>query len=161
MLMKKLIILLAFSITAPATFSQIVIGEAAPEISLPDKTDSIINLSSFKGKVVLVDFWASWCGPCRAAIPNLLRMYKKNKAKGFEIFAVSTDKDKNEWLAAVKKMKMNYTLVIDKAGWDSKAAADYFVTALPTTFLLNKEGKLVAVDAEGRELEKLVKNLLK
>ena len=140
--------------------AQLKIGEPVPEISLPDALDSIVNLSSFSGKVVLIDFWASWCAPCRATNPYIQKLYKKYKANGFEVYAVSLDVKKQAWLKAVKKDKLTYSVVIDDAGWSSRVAESFFVDMLPTNFLLDKSGKIVAINLEGKELFDKVKNLV-
>ncbi|HQY11608.1 MAG TPA: TlpA disulfide reductase family protein [Ferruginibacter sp.] len=140
--------------------AQLRVGETVPEIELPGTKDSIIRLSSVNGKVVLIDFWASWCGPCRAANPYLQKLYSKYKDKGFEIFAVSLDTKSKEWLKAIKQDKLRYTQVIDNSGWRSKVAERYFVDQLPTSFLLDRTGKIVAIDLEGKELFDQVKRLV-
>lgn len=140
--------------------AQVHVGQMAPEISLPNRTDSLIDLSSFKNKVVLIEFWASWCMPCRQSIPNVIRIYKKYKSKGFEVFAISIDAYKAEWLAAVAHDKIPYSQVNDNAGWNSLVAAKYNVNAIPATFLLDKSGKIIAIDAEGPQLERKIKRLL-
>ncbi|MEP6676972.1 MAG: TlpA disulfide reductase family protein [Ferruginibacter sp.] len=153
---------LAFFITAitTAATAQIQSGNQAPEISLPNANDSIINLSSLKGKVVLVDFWASWCGPCRKSIPSVVRLYNKYKDNGFEVLGVSLDEKKSEWLKAVKYFRMKYTLINDIAAWNSKVAAAYQVEAIPASFLLDRDGKIIMVDEEGKKLENKIKELL-
>lgn len=140
--------------------AQLRVGETVPEIELPGIKDSIIRLSSLNGKVVLIDFWASWCGPCRAANPYLQKLYSKYKDKGFEIFAVSLDTKSKEWLKAIKQDKLRYTQVIDNSGWRSKVAERYFVDQLPTNFLLDRAGRIVAIDLEGKELFDQVKRLV-
>ncbi|HEX7846810.1 MAG TPA: TlpA disulfide reductase family protein, partial [Chitinophagaceae bacterium] len=135
-------------------------GMAAAEISLPSANGDTIQLSSLKGKVVLLDFWASWCGPCRASNKNLAKLYPKFKNKGFEIFAVSLDTDLANWKKAIAKDKVTWLQVIDAGGWDAKTAANWYVSALPTSYLIDKDGKLVAMDLEGKELEKALKYLL-
>ena len=140
--------------------AQVKPGNMSPEISLPNVNDSIINLSSLKGKVVLIDFWASWCGPCRAANPSVVKLYNKLKDKGFEVFGVSIDSKKANWVKAIKQDKIKYTQVNDNGGWNSTVAATFGVNQIPTSFLLDKTGKVVAIDLEGKELENKIKMLL-
>ena len=114
-----------------------------------------------KGKVLLLDFWASWCMPCRAANKKLVKLYGKYKAKGFEIFSVSLDEDKSDWKKAIAKDKISWVQVNDPRGsWNAKTAADWNISVLPTTFLINKKGDVVAIDPEGKELEKGIQELL-
>ncbi len=158
--MKKLIFIWAIALSALPAMSQVKIGTPLPEITLPNVNDSIVNLSSFKGKVVLVDFWASWCGPCRASNPSVVKLYKKYKERGFEVFGVSIDNKKNAWVKAIKQDKIKYTQVNDTGGWNSKVALALGIEAIPTSFLLDRNGNIVAIDAEGKELDKLVNDLL-
>ena len=134
-------------------------GQMAPEISLPDAKDSIVKLSSLKGKVVLIDFWASWCGPCRASNPGLVRLYAKYKTKGFEVLGVSVDTNKDAWLKAIRQDKITYTQIINNSGENSPAAV-YGIRFIPSTFLVNKKGEIVAIDFEGNDLEKKIVALL-
>lgn len=158
--MKTIFLSLSILLLSVAANAQLKPGSYAPEISLPNAADSMVNLSSFKGKVVLVDFWASWCVPCRAENPNVVRLYKKYKAKGFEVFGVSIDVKKALWIKAIKHDKITFTQVIDAAGWYSKTAEQYFVEEIPTSFLLDSTGKIIAINAEGVSLEKKLKQLL-
>lgn len=158
--MKSIMVAIVFMLAGLITTAQVKVEQMAPEISLPDAKDNAINLSSLKGKVVLIDFWASWCGPCRAAIPNVIKLYDKYKANGFEVFGVSIDSKKTDWLKAIINDKIKYTQVMDKDGWNSAVAEKYGVYSIPSTFLLDKTGKVVAVDLDGEELEKKVKALL-
>ena len=135
-------------------------GQLAADIALPSVSGDTIRLSSLKGKVVLLDFWASWCGPCRSANKDFTKLYPKYKEKGFEIFSVSLDSDKGEWMTAIKKDKINWVQVNDNAGRESATAVNWFIDALPTSFLIDKEGRLIAMDLEGKELEKALKQLI-
>ncbi len=158
--MKRTFIAVACLLLGSIANAQIKIGQLAPEISLPDVKGATTKLSSLKGKVVLIDFWASWCAPCRAAIPSVIKLYDKYKAKGFDVFGVSIDSKKKDWIQAIGQDKITYTQVNDKAGWYSPIAEKYGVDAIPNTFLVDKAGNIVAVNLEGEELEKKVKALL-
>ena len=151
------VLLIVLSTTLKA---QVKVGQAAPEISLPDSKDSIINLSSLKGKVVLLDFWASWCRPCRIAIPSVVRLYDKYKSKGLEVYGVSIDEKKSAWLKAVKQDSITYLQVNDKAGWYAKVTLVYGVNEIPATFLIDKKGEIVAINLEGKNLEDKITELL-
>jgi peroxiredoxin len=159
-LKKYFLIVLVFLATSQAK-AQIKQGYDAPDIALPASNGDTIRLSSLKGKVVLLDFWASWCGPCRASNKQLVKIYPKYKAKGFEIYSVSIDDDQNKWKNAIKKDKINWLQVNDAGGWDAKTAVKWNINAIPTSFLIDKKGKLLAMDLEGKELEKAVNDLLK
>ena len=158
--MKKIFFSVIIVLVSFSSIAQLQIGAAVPEIALPDVKDSIVTLSSFKGKVGLIDFWASWCGPCRQANPFVVRLYKKYKDRGFEVFGVSIDSKKQAWIKAIKQDKIKFTQVNDNGGWNSKVAETYGVSQIPTNFLLDKKGNLFAVDAEGKELDKLINQLL-
>lgn len=132
----------------------------AAEIALPSAAGDTIKLSSLKGKVVLLDFWASWCGPCRVANKGLVKLYDKFKKKGFEIYSVSLDEQKEAWVKAIKKDKISWLQVIDNGGWETPTASKWRVSALPTSYLIDKEGRMVAMDLEGKDLEKALKDML-
>ncbi|MFD1186247.1 redoxin domain-containing protein [Pontibacter rugosus] len=139
------------------------IGQVAPDFSLPTPDGGSKSLSSLRGKYVLVDFWASWCGPCRKENPNVVKMYNKykNKGKGFEIFGVSLDQSEDKWLAAIEKDQLKWPHVSDLKGWESSAAQLYNVTAIPQTVLLDPEGRIIAKGLRGEELENKLATLLK
>lgn len=145
------------SMLLTAQFNQ---GEKAPELALPAESGDTIRLSSLRGKVVLLDFWASWCGPCRISNRGLVKLYPKFKEKGFEILGVSLDENRKDWLQAVKKDKISWLQVNDNGGWDSKTALRWGISAIPTSYLIGKDGTLLAMDLEGRALEKALKDLL-
>ncbi|MES2849692.1 MAG: TlpA disulfide reductase family protein [Bacteroidota bacterium] len=156
----KIVMALVLSISCIAANAQIKVGDIAPEIALPGINGDTVKLSSFKGKVVMIDFWASWCGPCRKSNPHVQKLYEKFKDKGFEVLGVSIDNRKESWIKAIRKDKIKYTQVLDGEGWDANTAVKFGVDAIPATFLLNKEGVIVAVDLEGKELEEKIRELL-
>lgn len=129
------------------------IGASAPEIKLPSPNGDTLALSSLKGKYVLLDFWASWCRPCRLENPNLVNNYKKYHEKGFEIFQVSLDKKKESWIGAIESDKLEWVHVSDLQYWNSAAAQLYQVQAIPASFLLDKNGKIIAKNLRGDALE--------
>jgi peroxiredoxin len=134
-------------------------GSPAPEISLPDPDGKTITLSSFKGKVVLIDFWASWCSPCRKENPNMVRIYNKYNAKGFEILGVSLDKTRDAWVKAIADDKLTWAHCSDLKFWQSEAALTYNVSAVPYTVLIDREGKIIAKGLRGEELEARLEQL--
>jgi peroxiredoxin len=136
------------------------IGDTAPEISLPGAESKIVKLSDLRGKVVLVDFWASWCGPCRFANKRIKPLYETYKSAGFEIFGVSIDNDVDAWKRAIKADKITWLQVNQQGGWKSEVALQWNIEALPTTILIDKEGKILAIDPSEEQLEKILKKVL-
>jgi len=129
------------------------IGDKYIDISGINNEGEKVNLSKLNGKYVLLDFWASWCGPCRQENPNLVRLYKKYNKKGFEIFSFSTDDNIKSWKKASEMDSISWTSVIDKNGSYSKMSALYNVRAIPASFLINPEGIVIAKNLRGKELE--------
>lgn len=135
-------------------------GKPAPEISLPTPDGKELALSSLKGKVVLIDFWASWCGPCRREMPNVVAAYKKYKDKGFEIYGVSLDKDKDSWLQAIAKDGITWPQVSDLQYWNSSVVQLYSIEGIPYTVLIDREGNILAKNLRGAELDKKLAEVL-
>lgn len=138
-----------------------MVGVAAPDFTQPSPEGNNISLASFKGKYVLVDFWASWCGPCRAESPNLLKAYEQYKGKGFEIFSVSLDDKKDKWLKAVKDDGYTWPQAGDLKGWENAAASLFGISGIPFNFLVDPNGIIVARNLRGKDLEKKLSELLK
>jgi thiol-disulfide isomerase/thioredoxin len=136
------------------------IGQEAPEISLASPAGERIALSSLKGKVVLIDFWASWCGPCRKEMPNVVAAYKKFKNKGFEVFGVSLDRDKDRWVEAIAKDGITWPQVSDLKQWESEVVRLYNIQGIPYTVLLDREGKILAKNLRGEELDRKLAEVL-
>lgn len=166
--------------TRQQSLAKVKIGEVAPDIQLPDVNGQERRLSDLKGQVVLLDFWASWCGPCRRENPNVVRVYDQYNKDGFTVFSVSLDGldsrskrrypedqienqmriQKQKWVSAIKKDNLKWdTHVSDLKKWESIAAAMYGVTSIPRTFLLDREGKIAAINPR-RNLEQAVRTLL-
>ena len=150
------------SSSSAASNSNIAVGKMAPEITLPTLTGETKALSSLRGKVVLLDFWASWCGPCRRENPNVVATYKKYSSKGFDVFSVSLDENKTAWEAAIKKDGLVWNNhVSDLGGWKSAVVPTYEIESIPFPVLIDKEGNIVAMgeSLRGNGLESELKKL--
>jgi peroxiredoxin len=136
-----------------ANMTSVQLGQVAPDFTLPDLAGKNISLSSFKGKYVLVDFWASWCKPCRMENPNVVTAYNKYKGKNFTIVGVSLDKSKEAWAKAIQADGLTWTHVSDLKFWDSSVVPLYGLNSIPSNMLLDPQGKIIAMGLRGPDLE--------
>jgi len=137
-----------------------IVGGIAPDFTQDSPDGKPVNLSDFRGKIVLVDFWASWCGPCRRENPNVVRVYNHYKSKGFEILGVSLDNSKDRWLQAIEADGLTWQHVSDLKGWQNEVAQTFGVRSIPHTILLDQEGRILARGLRGEALEQKLQELL-
>ena len=140
-------------------FEKTAPGKIAPDFTAKTIDGKEVKLSDYRGKIVLIDFWASWCGPCRESIPQVKKTYDKYKDKGFVVIGVSTDENRDAWVKASEQEKLEWVNVSNLTR-ECPAAAAYNIVAIPTTFLIDKEGKIAANNPHGEELEKKIEELL-
>lgn len=142
------------------TMRRVSVGEIFTDISLPDTAGNPVSLSSLKGKYLLIDFWASWCRPCRRENPQVVAAYKEYKKKGFEIFGISLDRDASAWKKAIRDDGLNWVQVSDLKGWQSEGVRLYGVRAIPHSVLINTNGYIVGQDIQGQDLKKTLAKLI-
>jgi thiol-disulfide isomerase/thioredoxin len=140
--------------------SLLVENSKFPGFEEKDVEGKPLSIDNYKGKVVLIDFWATWCGPCVAELPNVLKTYEKHHAKGFEIIGISLDQDEAKLSAFTKQKKMTWQQFFDGQGWGNKLAVKYGINSIPATFLLDGEGKIIGKDVRGEALEAAVTKAL-
>jgi thiol-disulfide isomerase/thioredoxin len=140
--------------------AQIQIGDYLPNSSLANVKNETVDLSSFKGKTILVDFWASWCAPCRLANRKLVQLHSELAGQKFEIIGVSLDTDITKWINAIKKDKIEYTQLNEPKGFDAKVAVRFGVEQLPTTYMFDSEGRLLAFNPTEEEIIAQIKKQL-
>jgi len=144
-----------------ANVTQLMVGGTAPDFTQNTPEGDAITLSEMRGKVVLIDFWASWCGPCRKENPNVVRVYNKYKDQGFDILSVSADSNKDRWVSAIAQDDMTWKHVSDLKGWKNEVVKMYGITSIPSTILLDKDGKIIARNLRGPALEAKLKEVFK
>jgi thiol-disulfide isomerase/thioredoxin len=132
---------------------RLMTGAVAPDFAQATPEGKELKLSDLRGKYILIDFWASWCGPCRRENPNVVRMYEQYKDKGFDILSVSLDNSRERWLQAIEQDKLSWKHVSDLKGWENTVAQMYEVQGIPKTFLIDPQGKIIATDLRGPSLE--------
>lgn len=145
----------------PAQPAKPVVGNFAPDFTMNDTEGKPVSLSQYKGQYVLVDFWASWCGPCRGENPNVVAAYKKYKNKNFTVLGVSLDEDKNAWVKAIQKDGLTWKHISDLKGWQSAVVPVYGIEGIPYNVLLDPEGKILATELRDKELDAFLSKTLK
>jgi peroxiredoxin len=136
-------------------------GTLLPDFSQPDTSGKAVSLSSLRGNYVLVDFWASWCGPCRQENPNLVAAFNKYKGKKFTVLGVSLDKAKESWIDAIHMDGLNWTHISDLQGWQNSVAQQFQIFNIPQNFLLDPDGKVIGKNLRGPALERKLARVLK
>lgn len=140
--------------------AKLAIGAEAPQILLANPEGKVVSLSSLRGKTVLIDFWASWCKPCRLENPHVVKLYKEYRDRGFEVYGVSLDKNKQAWVNAIQQDGLEWIHVSDLQYWNSAAAKLYNVSGIPQTYLIDEDGKIIAKNLRAAELGKKLKEIL-
>jgi peroxiredoxin len=141
---------------AEKTRAGLAVGKPFPDFEVKDTAGKPLSLAAYKGKVILLDFWATWCGPCITELPNLLEAYEKHHAAGFEIIGISLDSDRSKLDNFVKQKKMNWPQHFDGKGWQNELAQKYGINSIPATYLLDREGKIIGTGLRGKKLEEAV-----
>lgn len=151
--MRKIVF--AFFLIINIATAQINVGDTIPSVTLKNSSNKDVNITSFKGKYVLIDFWASWCAPCRLGNKKLVKLHNEVSSDRIEIIGISIDTDANKWLKAIEKDKIKFTQLIDSKGFDAETAVRFGVDELPSKYLFNQEGILIAKNPSDEEIIKL------
>ncbi|MES2863731.1 MAG: TlpA disulfide reductase family protein [Bacteroidota bacterium] len=145
-----------FTIFTISINAQINVGDTIPSVTLKSSNNKDVNITSFKGKYVLVDFWASWCAPCRLGNKKLVKLHNEVTSDKIEIIGISIDTDTNKWLKAIEKDKIKFTQLTDSKGFDAETAVQFGVDELPSKYLFNQEGILIEKNPTEEEIIKLI-----
>lgn len=152
--MRKIVF--AFFLIINIATAQINVGDTIPSVTLKNSSNKDVNITSFKGKYVLIDFWASWCAPCRLGNKKLVKLHNEVSSDRIEIIGISIDTDANKWLKAIEKDKIKFTQLIDSKGFDAETAVRFGVDELPSKYLFNQEGILIAKNPSEEDIIKLI-----
>ncbi len=150
--MKKYILIISLIVSAVSVNAQLKVGDTLPDINLMNEKNIEINIASFKGKTILIDFWASSCGACRISNRKLANFYKLNQDKNFVIIGISLDSDKQKWLAAIEKDKMTYIQLNQPKDFQEKLGKLLKIREIPTTLLFNSNGEFIAKNPRGKHI---------
>jgi len=150
--MRTLFFIILLLANASIVNAQLQIGDSIPNITLKNQNNVVVNINQFKEKFVLIDFWASWCAPCRLGNKKLVKLYSSINSSKIEIIGISLDTDKNKWVKAIEKDKIEFTQLIDPKGFDANTAIVFGVEELPSKFLFNENGILIAINPTELEI---------
>lgn len=147
-ILASTLLMLTFSVAN----AQLKIGSSLPHITLQNDSNATVSLDKFNGKTLLIDFWASWCAPCRQGNKNLVKLNQKYKEQGLEVVSISIDTDKTRWMNAIKKDGMKHTQLIDPKGFKAPSAVQFGVEGLPAVYLFDTKGKLIAINPTDKQI---------
>jgi peroxiredoxin len=155
--MRTIIFIIPLIVNTTIVNAQLKLGDSIPNITLKNQNNVAVSINHFKKKFVLIDFWASWCAPCRLGNKKLVKLYSSTNSSKIEIIGISLDTDKTKWVKAIEKDKIEFTQLIDPKGFDANTAVQFGVEELPSKFLFNEKGILIAINPTEEEIIKYLK----